>query len=410
MELSQCRDTQGHSVPDSDYRYMKQSKSDILKNLVAQYGSIVTRANLQEFERAGGGNCAWIGKLPAEGGYRSGRGVYTLPSDGIITSSAPASAPVVRLKKTAAPAVFLPAPVASANSVIDESSSLSFAVKASSSASETLARIEALVSESSALARIPEKNSAFVPFGEFDVIRQIIKSKQFHPVFITGLSGNGKTFQIEQACALEKVEHIRINDLASPKVMCLQPVLEGKPLTIKKLGVVIAPKPGFTVFATANTKGRGSDDGRFAGTNLLNEAFLERFPITVEQAYPSIQVEKKILLKSFEQLGRTATAENITFFETLARWAETIRVTYFEEGIEDLISTRRLVHIVKTFAIFPNESQALALCLNRFDTSVQAKFLDLYKKFAPDVEPVIEPTLRVDADGHLVAPTPSVSF
>ena len=121
-------------------------------------------------------------------------------------------------------------------------------------------------------------------------------------------------------------------------------------------------------------------------------------------------MEKKILLKSFEQLGRTATAENITFFETLARWAETIRVTYFEEGIEDLISTRRLVHIVKTFAIFPNESQALALCLNRFDTSVQAKFLDLYKKFAPDVEPVIEPTLRVDADGHLVAPTPSVSF
>ena len=453
MELSQCRDTQGHSVPDSDYRYMKQSKSDILKNLVAQYGSIVTRANLQEFERAGGGNCAWIGKLPAEGGYRSGRGVYTLPSDGIITSAAPASAPVVRLKKTAAPAVFLPAPVASANSVIDESSSLSFAVKASSSASETLARIEALVSESSALARIPEKNSAFVPFGEFDVIRQIIKSKQFHPVFITGLSGNGKTFQIEQACALEKVEHIRINitletdeddliggfrlkngetvfelgpvavamlrgcpitideiDLASPKVMCLQPVLEGKPLTIKKLGVVIAPKPGFTVFATANTKGRGSDDGRFAGTNLLNEAFLERFPITVEQAYPSIQVEKKILLKSYEQLGRPATAENITFFETLARWAETIRVTYFEEGIEDLISTRRLVHIVKTFAIFPNESQALALCLNRFDPSVQAKFLDLYKKFAPDVEPVIEPTLRVDADGHLVAPTPSVSF
>ena len=449
-------------MPDSDYRYMKQSKSDILKNLVAQYGSIVTRANLQEFERAGGGNCAWIGKLPAEGGYRSGRGVYTLPSDGIITSAAPASAPVVRLKKTAAPAVFLPAPVASANSVIDESSSLSFAVKASSSASETLARIEALVSESSALARIPEKNSAFVPFGEFDVIRQIIKSKQFHPVFITGLSGNGKTFQIEQACALEKVEHIRINitletdeddliggfrlkngetvfelgpvavamlrgcpitideiDLASPKVMCLQPVLEGKPLTIKKLGVVIAPKPGFTVFATANTKGRGSDDGRFAGTNLLNEAFLERFPITVEQAYPSIQVEKKILLKSFEQLGRTATAENITFFETLARWAETIRVTYFEEGIEDLISTRRLVHIVKTFAIFPNESQALALCLNRFDTSVQAKFLDLYKKFAPDVEPVIEylapatpevAALEYTPAGFVVTPTPSVSF
>ena len=295
---------------------------------------------------------------------------------------------------------------------------------------QPLQRIEDLVSQSSALAQVPERNSAFVPFGEFGIIRKIIKSKQFHPVFITGLSGNGKTFQVEQACALEKVEHIRINitletdeddliggfrlkngetvfelgpipvamlrgcpitideiDLASPKVMCLQPVLEGRSLTIKKLGITIAPKPGFTVFATANTKGRGSDDGRFVGTNLLNEAFLERFPITVEQAYPSINVEKKILLRSFEQLGATATPAAVTFFETLARWAETIRVTYFEEGIEDLISTRRLVHIVKTYAIFNDEQRALTLCLNRFDKEVQAKFVDLYNKFAPEAKP-----------------------
>jgi MoxR-like ATPase len=169
--------------------------------------------------------------------------------------------------------------------------------------------------------------------------------------------------------------------------MCLQPVLEGRPLTIKKLGITIAPKPGFTVFATANTKGRGSDDGRFVGTNLLNEAFLERFPITVEQAYPSINVEKKILHRSFEQLGATVTPEAQTFFETLARWAETIRVTYFEEGIEDLISTRRLVHIVKTYAIFNDEQRALTLCLNRFDKEVQAKFVDLYNKFAPEAAP-----------------------
>ena len=175
-------------------------------------------------------------------------------------------------------------------------------------------------------------------------------------------------------------------------------------MTIKKLGITIAPKPGFTVFATANTKGRGSDDGRFVGTNLLNEAFLERFPITVEQSYPSINVEKKILLKSYEQLGAKATPSDVTFFETLARWAETIRVTYFEEGIEDLISTRRLVHIVKTYAIFGDEQQALTLCLNRFDKSVQSQFVDLYKKFAPETaEPVVESPDADDA-ANAVAP------
>ena len=398
------------------------TKQNTLTALIATYGTSVTRRQLIAFEQAGRGNCSFVGKL-----YRSGRGQYQLPA--VYDPGVVASTPSPRAKKAVSSGITLDAPVASANTVVDDDASLSFAVDESTSASDILQRIEALVEQSSALAQVPERNSAFVPFGEFNVIRKIIKSKQFHPVFITGLSGNGKTFQVEQACAIEKVEHIRINitletdeddliggfrlkngetvfelgpipvamlrgcpitideiDLASPKVMCLQPVLEGRSLTIKKLGITIAPKPGFTVFATANTKGRGSDDGRFVGTNLLNEAFLERFPITVEQAYPSINVEKKILLRSFEQLGATATPEARTFFETLARWAETIRVTYFEEGIEDLISTRRLVHIVKTYAIFNDEQRALTLCLNRFDKEVQAKFIDLYSKFAPDVE------------------------
>jgi len=402
----------------------RNTKQETLTALIDTYGDKVTRRQLIEFEQAGRGNCSFVGKL-----YRTGRGQYTLPA--VYDASADASVSSPRAAKTAvSSAITLDAPTASANTVVDDDASLSFAVDESTSAEDILSRIEALVEQSSALAQVPERNSAFVPFGEFNIIRKIIKSKQFHPVFITGLSGNGKTFQVEQACALEKVEHIRINitletdeddliggfrlkngetvfelgpipvamlrgcpitideiDLASPKVMCLQPVLEGRSLTIKKLGITIAPKPGFTVFATANTKGRGSDDGRFVGTNLLNEAFLERFPITVEQAYPSIGVEKKILLRSFEQLGATATPEARTFFETLARWAETIRVTYFEEGIEDLISTRRLVHIVKTYAIFNDEQRALTLCLNRFDKEVQAKFIDLYTKFAPEVEP-----------------------
>jgi len=402
---------------------MSNLKQEILTSVIGTYGTTVTRKQLIEFEQAGRGNCSFIGKL-----YRSGRGEYTLPAIYVAPAGSRSASKIRASDNTIA------APVASANSVVDDTESLTFAVNDSTSGEDLLKNIEDLVAQSSALAKVPEKNSAFVPFGEFNIIRKIIKSKQFHPVFITGLSGNGKTFQVEQACAVEKVEHIRINitletdeddliggfrlkngetvfelgpipvamlrgcpitideiDLASPKVLCLQPVLEGRPLTIKKLGITIAPKPGFTVFATANTKGRGSDDGRFVGTNLLNEAFLERFPITVEQAYPSINIEKKILLKSYEQLGATASTGDVEFFATLARWAETIRVTYFEEGIEDLISTRRLVHIVKTYAIFGDEQQALALCLNRFDKSVQSQFVDLYNKFAPETaEPVVE--------------------
>ena len=413
----------GVAQTERNDRMSSSTKQNTLTALIETYGTSVTRRQLIEFEQAGRGNCSFVGKL-----YRTGRGQYSLPA--VYDATVDATRLISRPKATVSPVITIDAPTESANTVVDADASLSFAVDESTSATDILTRIEELVEQSSALARVPERNSAFVPFGEFNVIRKIIKSKQFHPVFITGLSGNGKTFQVEQACAIEKVEHIRINitletdeddliggfrlkngetvfelgpipvamlrgcpitideiDLASPKVMCLQPVLEGRSLTIKKLGITIAPKPGFTVFATANTKGRGSDDGRFVGTNLLNEAFLERFPITVEQAYPSISVEKKILLRSFEQLGATATPEAVTFFETLARWAETIRVTYFEEGIEDLISTRRLVHIVKTYAIFNDEQRALTLCLNRFDKEVQAKFVDLYKKFAPEAEP-----------------------
>jgi MoxR-like ATPase len=167
--------------------------------------------------------------------------------------------------------------------------------------------------------------------------------------------------------------------------MCLQPILEGKPITLKKLGITIAPAEGFTVFATANTKGRGDESGKFIGAGLLNEAFLERFPITVEQEYPSIAVEKKILSKTFEQMGYKMTPHAVTFFDTLSRWAEAIRVTYKEGGIDDLISTRRLVHIVRAYAIFGgDDSQALGYCVNRFEPKTKDAFTDLYNKLAPD--------------------------
>ena len=368
--------------------------------------------------------------------------------------AAPLSVPVVpRVVKPRAPKpvatvsaepVSAPAPVPVSDLVTaNESASLSFAVSKSTSASEISTRIADLTSQASLLARVPERQSSFVPFGDYDAVKQVVDSKVFCPIFITGHSGNGKTFQIEQACAASKREYIRVNitaetdeddliggfrlkdgetvfelgpvviamlrgavllldevDLAGPKVMCLQPVLEGNALTIKKLGITIKPAPGFTVFATANTKGRGSDDGKYIGTNLLNEAFLERFSITIEQQYPSVAIEKKILAKTFQTLGAvTVTPEAETFFETLAKWADAIRQTFNEDGIEDVISTRRLVHIVKTYRIFGDEDRAIALCLNRFDTSVKAKFLDFYAKLKP--QPVVEPVdapMAPDAD------------
>jgi hypothetical protein len=351
--------------------------------------------------------------------------------------AAPLSVPVVpRVVKPRAPKpvatvsaepVSAPAPVPVSDLVTaNESASLSFAVSKSTSASEISTRIADLTSQASLLARVPERQSSFVPFGDYDAVKQVVDSKVFCPIFITGHSGNGKTFQIEQACAASKREYIRVNitaetdeddliggfrlkdgetvfelgpvvvamlrgavllldevDLAGPKVMCLQPVLEGNALTIKKLGITVKPAPGFTVFATANTKGRGSDDGKYIGTNLLNEAFLERFNFTIEQQYPAIAVEKKILAKTFQSLGGDVTDEVNTFFETLAKWADAIRQTFNEDGIEDVISTRRLVHIVKTYRIFGDEDKALTLCLNRFDTSVKAKFLDFYAKLKP---------------------------
>jgi hypothetical protein len=267
---------------------------------------------------------------------------------------------------------------------------------------------------------IPEKNDLFVPFGNYKTAESIIKSQQFYPMFITGLSGNGKTEMVEQACAKLKREVIRVNftvetdeddliggfrlvngdtkfvkgpviramergavlladeiDLANPaRVMCLQSILEGKGYFIKKTGEYIQPASGFTVVATANTKGKGSDDGRFIGTNVLNEAFLERFPITCEQEYPSVAIEKKILGKQFESLGIQDTA----FIDKLVDWADIIRKTFMDGGVDELISTRRLVHIAKAYSIFGDRMTAIKLCINRFDDDTKVSFADLYLK------------------------------
>ena len=261
---------------------------------------------------------------------------------------------------------------------------------------------------------IPEKDGSYVPFGNFSNLRKVISSNQFYPIFITGLSGNGKTLSVEQACAAAKRELIRVNitietdeddliggfrlvngdtvwhngpviealergavllldeiDLASNKILCLQSILEGKGVFLKKIGKYVKPANGFNVIATANTKGKGSDDGRFVGTNILNEAFLERFPVTFEQDYPTATVETKILMN---------VGCDPEFADNLIKWAGVIRKTFFDGGVDEVITTRRLVHIVQAYQIFGDRIDAITKCVNRFDDDTKQSFLDLYTK------------------------------
>ena len=276
---------------------------------------------------------------------------------------------------------------------------------------------------------IPQKDDTFVQFGNFKDIKKIIQSNLFYPTFLTGLSGNGKTFSIEQACAALGRELIRVNitietdeddliggfrlvdgntawhngpviealergaillldeiDLASNKILCLQSILEGNGVFLKKIGKHVTPAPGFNVFATANTKGKGSDDGRFIGTNVLNEAFLERFPVTFEQEYPTAAAEAKILSKVANSVG----VNDDKFITYLCDWADIIRKTFYDGGIEDVISTRRLVHIIRAYSIFGDKMKAIDVCTARFDDETKSAFLELYDKVDAEVQMPID--------------------
>ena len=266
---------------------------------------------------------------------------------------------------------------------------------------------------------IPEKMSNYVPFGHFKDVKGIIKSKIFFPVFVTGLSGNGKTLMIEQVCASLKRELFRVNitietdeddlmgghtlqggdimfregpvikamrkgavllldevDLGSNKLMCLQSVLEGKGYLIKKTGEWVSPAKGFTILATANTKGQGSDDGKFIGTQIMNEAMLERFAITMQQEYPPVKTEKSILAKEMELTGSVDS----DFVEKLVDWADIIRKSYYEGAIDDVVTTRRLVHIVNAFRMFGDKMKSIEMCISRFDEETRNSILDLSTK------------------------------
>ena len=281
---------------------------------------------------------------------------------------------------------------------------------------------------------VPDYDETFVPWGNFAEIVKVLKSGMFYPTFVSGLSGNGKTFQIEQACAKLNREYVRVQispetdeddliggfrlikgetvfqkgpvikameagavlmideiDRGTNKIMCLQGVLEGKPVLIKKTGEVIIPKDGFNIIATANTKGKGSEDGRYSGASVIDDAFLERFTITLEQTFPTMQTEEKIVMKHMQKFE----AIDKEFATLLVGWADAIRKTFYDEGIDEVISTRRLCHIVQTFSIFGKRDKAIALCVNRFDDDTKTAFIDLYEKVdatinAPSEEPLTD--------------------
>ena len=354
--------------------------------LYKKYGRTdITRSEINDFVDAGEiSNPTWL----KNDKYKVSRGVYSLPIAGNDFSPSLTDVPLVPEEE------IKPETVAKAAFVV----------------SSLIGNI------------VPDKDPVFVPWGYFKDIKKIVSSKAFYPIFVTGLSGNGKTMNVSQACAASNRECIRVNitietdeddllggyrlqdgqtvwqdgpvieamkrgalllldeiDLASNKIMCLQPILEGNGVFLKKINRFVKPSKGFNVIATANTKGQGSDDGKFIGTNILNEAFLERFPITIEQAYPTNKIEEKILLNVMSDKGLTNKVDN-EFANSLVTWADIIRKTYYEGGVDELISTRRLVHIVEAFSIFKNKMKAIEMCTNRFDLDTKTSFLDLYTK------------------------------
>jgi len=285
---------------------------------------------------------------------------------------------------------------------------------------------------------VPQQDKYFIRWGNYKDIETVVKSREFYPTFITGLSGNGKTMMVEQACANANRQYIRVQitpetdeddliggfrlidgetvfqkgpvvkamesgavlmideiDRGSNKIMCLQGVLEGKPIMIKKTGQMVSPAPGFNVISTANTKGQGSDDGRYVAASIIDDAFLERFIITIEQPYPNLATERRILKKHMEKYD----CSDKTFAETLVTWSDTIRKTYEDGGVDEQISTRRLCHIVQTFSIFNDRQKAIELCVNRFDEDTKAAFIDLYSKVDSTYSEESSSTNQTEAQG-----------
>ena len=368
---------------------LKPRQIELLRALVdAGVTSPVSRQDLVDACEASGAYACPPSWLTQDSSRKAGRGLYDVPELAELTSNA-APAPV----SAASPA---PAPVAVEQSV-------------------EVANMTMGMTGGERATLVPNRFSGYVAWGHFSDVEKIVRSRQFYPIFVTGLSGNGKTLMVEQVCAKLKRENYRVNitrqtdeddllggfrlingntvwvdgpvvsamknggvllldeiDLGSANMMCLQPVLEGKGVFLKKIGQWVTPAEGFQIFATANTKGKGSEDGRFVGTGIMNEAMLDRFPVTLEQPYPTRATERKILAK--------AGCDDTEFADHLTKWAEIIRKSFYEGAVDEIVSTRRLVDIVNAWQIFDSKEKALSMCLARFDDDTREGFLSLYGK------------------------------
>ena len=375
--------------------------------------SVVTKSDLTEIATSVGMSFPhWITRVPT---YKVDKGTWFVPVDDNTASTVKAKAPVKVESGSPEPTGKVGDGV-----VISAEEIVKAAVVDDRPVVQEPTTVEMTKGTTSVVTNIPDKDPLFVPFGNFPDVETIFKSGMFYPIYVTGLSGNGKTLMIEQAAAKANRELFRVNitvetdeddllggfrlvngetvwfdgpvveamrkgavllldevDLASTKIMCLQPILEGKGVFLKKINEFVDCASGFNVVATANTKGKGDDTGNFIGAGVLNEAFLERFPITVEQEYPSNAVEKKILGKVFDKLN----ISDSDFIDKLVSWADIIRKTYMEGAIDQLITTRRLVHISNAYAIFNmDRMKAITMCVNRFDEETKVAMTDLYTK------------------------------
>jgi len=389
---------------------LKANQTKFLEAATVRFGdqAVVAARDLSDFAKANkfsNADHGWIFKAE----YRAGRALYKLPAN----ESAPTT----------------PAPV-----FVEGCNTVAMAAEIVPIRKDTpvTKKFNPNAVSEHEYAKVPGKDKNYVPFGEFKMIEKIIASGKFFPVFISGHSGNGKTFMVEQACSKAKRAMIRVQmsretdeddliggfrlvegetkfmkgpvlramelgalllideaDRADPgKAMCLQGILEGKPYYMKKTGEIVTPAEGFNIMVTANTKGRGSDDGRYVAATMLDDAWLERFPITIEQEYPTPVVEKKILTNYLND--GTMTEDDKSFVEHLTVWSDIIRKTFTEGAIDELISTRRLVHIAQTFRMIGDRQKAIRLCINRFDEETKTAFLDLYTKVDPTINPVTE--------------------
>ena len=293
---------------------------------------------------------------------------------------------------------------------------------------------------------IPSRVDEYVPFGNFKDLECIIRAAMPKTnCWISGLSGNGKTMMVEQVCAKLKRECIRVQitnltdeddlvggfrlvngetvwqdgpvilalqrgavllldeiDYGTSKLSCLQSVLEGNGVFIKQTNRKVVPAKGFIVIATANTKGQGDDTGKFIGTNGMNEAFLERFGVTMWQPYAPGATEKKILEKKMAALGITPDE---AFVANLVQWADTTRATYEAGGRDSLISTRRLVNVVELFAIFGEREKAIKYAIERFDRETKEAFWQLYTKIDAEAVAVADPKAAAQAAAQTATAT-----